>query len=235
MIPIEEGDGKILFEDQSESVSIESIIDVEHIQQKVYASFAIPSAFLGLEDQLPSGIGESSLISMSTRYARTIRRLKGEVLAGIKRLVRIHFAWKGDPIPANEFEVNSTSVTTAEDLTRAETASNIVNAMQTMTRVLSDLNEPPDRDSDPPFDLDKQAIAEFMVNRLNMPGLSSDVIFNTEDLEEEASDEQLQAMHEFFQERSQLETRSDLKADVPSGTDSDGEPVETVLSNRDRE
>lgn len=186
--------GEIKFNDTSERIDVEKLGDVEYYRNKVIGSYQVPGAFLGLEDRLPSGIGESSLISISTRYARTVKRVQAEYIANIKHLLRIHFALKGKYVEPNAIDVHTESVTTAEDLTRSETAQNII-------RAFSDLAEFFDRRVD--IDFDKKEMASTVINAVNIPQLTPEKLLS-EDKITELPDDQLTQVFEFFNQRASV-------------------------------
>lgn len=176
-VPIENNQGKIEVADFSENPNVKSIVDVEYLRDKYHGGIQVPSAFLGLEDKLPSGIGESSLISMSTRYARTVRKAKAQLLLPFRRLVRIHFAHKGEFLEPDDVRVKTQSVTTAEDLTRAETANKVVSTIQSIAQLF-------DRTLD--VDINQEVFAEFVIDSLNMPQLDTQKLLNQEEMENQS-------------------------------------------------
>jgi hypothetical protein len=211
ILPIEDGNGKIDWDDMSESPSSESIIDVKYFRNKVFGSFAVPSAFLGLEDKLPGSVGsENALLPISIQYARTVRRVQAQILAGIERILRIHFAWQGEVLGPQELSIETQSVTTAEDLTRAETASKLIQTFQSLIQLFG---RGPLQD----VDIDEPQLAKFVIDRLNYPGLSpSDLIKG--DIEELASsDDKAKAVNEAYEKISQVHpvTAEDMEADLP--------------------
>lgn len=211
ILPIEDGDGKIDWDDMSESPQSESIIDVEYFRDKVFGSFAVPGAFLGLEDKLPGSVGsENALLPISIQYARTVRRVQAQILSGIKRMLKIHFAWQGEVLEPGEIEVETQSVTTAEDLTRAETASKLIQTFQSLIQLFG-------RGPLQEVDINEPEMAKFVISRLNYPGLSPNDLIQGDVEEMTNDDDKAKAAQEAYEKISKVKpvTAEDINADLP--------------------
>jgi hypothetical protein len=210
-VAVDENRGEIEYDDMSEDANVESIVDVEYLRDKVYGAFEVPGAFLGLEDKLPGSVGsENALLPISIQYARTIRRYQSEMLSAIKRILRIHFAYQDKYVPADEIEVRTQSVTTAEDLTRAETASQIISTFQSLVQMF-------DRGPLSDVDIDQKAISEYIIDQLNMPGFSAEDILG-ESLDD-APEPALEEMHNYLEPSDTGMTTGGFKLDEDSFND----------------
>lgn len=207
-VAVDENRGEIEYDDMSEDANVESIVDVEYLRDKVFGAFEVPGAFLGLEDKLPGSVGsENALLPISIQYARTIRRYQSEMLSAIKRILRIHFAYQDKYVPADEIEVRTQSVTTAEDLTRAETASQIISTFQSLVQMF-------DRGPLSDVDIDQKAISEYIIDQLNMPGFSAEDILG-ESLDD-APEPALEEMHNYLEPSDTGMTTGGFKLDEES-------------------
>lgn len=96
-------------------VDIRAIVDIEMLENRLLGALRVSRAMLGLTDQLPGSLGESSLRRISINFAKSADRLQSALKRGIKRLCQIHLAYLGiDPSP-NSFEVEMTGVSSAEE------------------------------------------------------------------------------------------------------------------------
>lgn len=173
------GSRPVEFEDLSESVNIDSIVDVEYLRKKVFGSLAIPSIFIGLEDKLPNvDVGQSSILPNSQRYARTVRRIQSELLLSFKRAVRVHFAYKNQFIKPGDIEVHTRTVTTAEQISRAEAAEKIASNFESIANLFG-------RGPLEDVDLDTRAFAEFVIGQLNIPDFTAEKVLEKNELEDE--------------------------------------------------
>ena len=85
-VPTREGKGEITVSPVTQDVNIKDIVDIEYFRNKLFAALKIPKAYLGQEQDLPGGIGDSSLTRLDIRYSRTIKRIKSIISQGIKEL-----------------------------------------------------------------------------------------------------------------------------------------------------
>jgi hypothetical protein len=153
--------------DLAETVDVESIADIEYIRDRVMGNFKVPNAFLGLEDKLPSSdIGQSSLISISTRYARSVRRIQASMILPIRRMLRIHFALTGRELEPNDLSVHTQTITTAEDMTDADRAEKIASSFSSITQLFG-------RGPLEDVELDQEKFASFIIDSLGFTDLDA--------------------------------------------------------------
>jgi len=96
-------------------VDIRAVVDIEMLENRLLGALRVSRAMLGLTDQLPGSLGESSLRRISINFAKNADRLQSALKRGIKRLCQIHLAYRGiDPRP-DRFEVEMTGVSSAEE------------------------------------------------------------------------------------------------------------------------
>ena len=156
-IPMSKDGGDITHEDWSEDPSVSGIIDIEYMRNKLYGSFKVPPPFIGITADM-GGLNSDNLYMMSMRYARTVRRIKMQVLWGIKRICRIHLAYRDPLLLRHDFDLNTASVTTAEDLSRAETTKTIIGFLSEFARLLEGVG----------VEYDRYKFAKWAIKHLNL-------------------------------------------------------------------
>ena len=96
-------------------VDIRAIKDIDYMRKELFGALMVPPAFLGFTEEPPTGLGESSLVRLEIRYARSVKRLQRALRAGIKRICQIHLALNGQIADPELFDVEMESISTAEE------------------------------------------------------------------------------------------------------------------------
>ena len=114
-IPISEGIKNIEVSDYGGDVEVKAIVDVEYLKSKFMAGLKIPPAFLGMTEDLPGSIGESALVRMEIRYARTVKQNRRGVMNAVFRLAQIHNAYLGVEVTRENLQLVANYISTAEE------------------------------------------------------------------------------------------------------------------------
>lgn len=123
-IPTRNGIGAIKVDTIGGDFNLRDAIDLDYFKDKLFAALKIPRSFLGFEDDMPGSLGNTSLVRMDIRYARTVRGLQNILSSGIKDLLNIYLKYTRTDKVLNELpniRVCMTSINTAEDVERVET------------------------------------------------------------------------------------------------------------------
>lgn len=123
-IPTRNGVGAIKVDVIGGDFNLRDAIDLDYFKDKLFAALKIPRSFLGFEDDMPGSLGNTSLVRMDIRYARTVRGLQNILSSGIKDLINIYLKYTRTDRVLNELpniRVCMTSINTAEDVERVET------------------------------------------------------------------------------------------------------------------
>ena len=125
------------------NVDIKAIVDVDYMRKQLFGALMIPPAFLGYADDLPGSLGESALVRLEIRYARSVKRLQRALRVGLKRMCQIHLALN-DMYPDPEaFEVMMESISSAEDEERKSVLEKSADVVQKLVGVLKDMGYDP--------------------------------------------------------------------------------------------
>ena len=133
-IPIlKDGRGDYAFESHGGDVDVNNIADIELFDNRLFMSLRIPKEYMNFGE----GIGEkTTLLLKDIRYSKRIKKLQNALRNGIKELVFIHFALKGQTLDEEDFEVNMTSTSISEDLERLDYFGNAVQTADSLIRML---------------------------------------------------------------------------------------------------
>jgi len=126
-------------DDLTQDVDIKGIVDLEYWRDMLFAGLKTPKAFLGYEGDLPGGIGQSALLRMDIRYARTVKRLFRAIVVSLKRLVMIHLAWKGIKFNEDDFEIVMDFCSTAEEEERKNVLNSALDSVEKVQALLQNL------------------------------------------------------------------------------------------------
>ena len=123
-IPTRNGIGAIKVDTVGGDFNLRDAIDLDYFKDKLFSALKIPRSFLGFEDDMPGSLGNTSLVRMDIRYARTVRGLQNILTEGIKELIDIYLKYTRTDSVLQELpaiKVIMTSINTAEDVERVET------------------------------------------------------------------------------------------------------------------
>lgn len=112
-------------------VDVKAIADIEFMWTRLFIALKIPPAYFNFSREgMGGGMGSvttaaRTLAMQDIRYARTIKRLQKDLVAGLHRLFDIHFALIGMPVQKfkGKYDVVLTPVSTEEEIQRNEVMS----------------------------------------------------------------------------------------------------------------
>ena len=155
--------------------NVSEMADLDFFDNQYSAALKVPKQFLGQSEDLPSGLGESSLTRLDIRYARTIMRIQKYLAIGIRKLLLWKFqldnfenAYNSNNIP--NFTVCFRQVSSAEATERAEYLEQQNNRITQLIDILTTIDED--------NKIDKYQIIPFLVDNLALPEPLASMIKN---------------------------------------------------------
>jgi hypothetical protein len=115
---------------------IKDIVDLEYFRNKMFGALRIPKAFLGVEESLPSSLGESALARLEIRYAKNVKRIQKTGLQFLYDLFCYHLAYIGKKDMIDQFSIEGTPISSKEDQERREV---LDTAVDLSSRILDNL------------------------------------------------------------------------------------------------
>ena len=142
--PTRNGKGSVSMETVGGDFNVSEMADLDYFDDQYYGSLKVPKQFLGQADELPSGIGESSLTRLDIRYARTIKRLQKAIKEGINKLLiwkfnLDNFNTKLTTIP--EYQIRMKEVSSAESIEQAEALEQQTNKIEKLLDIIERIDE----------------------------------------------------------------------------------------------
>lgn len=144
-VPTREGKGQISTNTLGGDFQVGDLTDLDFFLNKLFAGLKIPKPFLGFMDDNAGFSGGESLTKVSSRYAKTIKRVQNAYIQGIKTLLNIIFLDRGLDNYVNKFEVKMQSPSTVEDSDRLEMLSSKVSLASDIYNLFSDVDDASDR------------------------------------------------------------------------------------------
>lgn len=144
-IPTRGGQGTLTTDTIGGDFDPGQLTDLDYFNNKLFGGLKIPKPFLGFMDDNAGFSGGESLIKASSRYAKTIKRIKNAYIQGITTLLNIFLIDRGAVASVNNFTVKMTSPTTTEDSERMEILQNKTQLISDIMAMLSDVEDKKDR------------------------------------------------------------------------------------------
>ena len=174
-LPSRNGRNSVACETIGGDFNVSEMADLEYFDDAYLAALKVPKQFLGQSEELPSGLGESSLTRLDIRYARTVMRIQKYLSIGIRKLLIWKFqldnfdnSCKPNEIP--DFKVCFRQVSSAEALERAEYLEQQNNRITQLIDILTTIDED--------NKINKYQIIPFLVDNLALPEPLANMIKN---------------------------------------------------------
>ncbi len=119
-IPTRDGKGDIQVESVNENVDVRSITDIDYFRDKEFATLKVPKQYVGFDEQMPGSLGNSSLVKLDIRYARSVQRVQTIVRYGIEELCNNYLRYRGRKDDVGKFDIRMRPLSTAESAEKIE-------------------------------------------------------------------------------------------------------------------
>ncbi len=138
-LPVFGEKGDVTIETLGGENNVQAIVDIEYLRNKLFGGIKIPKAYLGLEESLPGSLGESALLRLDIRYARTVKRIQRAIVQGLTRLAQIHLAYKKLPVDPKMFSIEMDVISTAEEEERKASLASALGVASDLTRLNTEM------------------------------------------------------------------------------------------------
>ena len=119
-------------------VSDNSLGDLEYWKKKLFSSLGIPGQFLGDTSDSTGFNGGTSLSLISSRYAKTIKRIQSAYLQAIETAVNLILLDKGLGSYVGKFTLKMQAPTTQEEKDRKDNINQTINNSENILRMVND-------------------------------------------------------------------------------------------------
>ena len=126
-VPTRGGVGTLSVNNIGGDVNVGQLTDVDFFKNKFFSSLRIPKQFLGDTEDSTGFNGGTSLTLISSRYAKTVKRIQNSVIQMITDMVNLFLLDKGLDSYINRFTIKMQVPTTQEEKDRQEAVGNRIN------------------------------------------------------------------------------------------------------------
>lgn len=158
--PTREGKGTVSHESIGGDFQVKDIVDIDYFKDKLFAGLKIPKAYLGYEESLPGGLGDSTLTKLDIRYSRSVKRIQAALIQGITDLCNTWLVVNNRNNDIDKFKVTMVPPSNAEELGRLTEVSMKVDTISTMANSISSVLG----DSVPPAKIYKILFDQYIGN-----------------------------------------------------------------------
>lgn len=180
-VPVRDNKGTITTNTIGGDFEPGQLTDLDYFNNKLFGGLKIPKPFLGFMDDNAGFSGGESLTKASSRYAKTIKRIKNAYIQGITTLINIFLIDRGLESAVNAFEIKMVSPTTTEDTERMEILQTKTQLISEILGILGDIDDSADR----------LKVAKLLINKYmedaELTGLLEEIIAKQEAAMEDAN------------------------------------------------
>ena len=135
-VPTHDSKGRITTQNIGGDVNVGDLVDLDYWKNKLTGSLSIPKQYLGDTDDSTGFNGGTSLSLISSRYAKTVKRIQNAFIQAITDAVNLMLYDRGLMDYINKFAIKMQAPTTQEEKDRKENLSNTVSTIQNIMSLL---------------------------------------------------------------------------------------------------
>ena len=135
-VPTHNGQGTITSQEMGGDTSVTGLDDVDYFKNKMFGSLKIPGQYLGFTDDNTGFNGGTSLTIVSSRYAKTIKRIQNQLIQAFTDLINLMLIDKHLDNYVNKFKLRMQEPTTQEEIDRKESRSTSIGNVQDVLSLL---------------------------------------------------------------------------------------------------
>lgn len=141
-VPTRNGIGAIQTQQIGGDVNVRDIADIDYFKNKFYGSMKIPKQYLGDTDDATGFNGGTSLSIVSSRYAKTVKRIQACMKQALTDVVNILLIDRGLDTYVNKFTLQMQEPVTQEELDKRDSLSAEIQITDDIMRMLGDIEDP---------------------------------------------------------------------------------------------
>ena len=191
-VPTKNGVGAINTQQIGGDVNIRDIADIDYFKNKLFAGLKVPKQYFGETDDSAGFNGGTSLSIISSRYAKTVKRIQATVIQMLTDAINILLIDRGLDSYVNKFDLHMQPPVTQEELDKRDSLSSEIAITDDVMRMLEGVEDP-------------------IIKLKILKSLLSNVISNQEVIE--LIQEQITQLEREIQEQESMEDESDMGSD----------------------
>jgi len=140
-VPTHNGIGTISTQQVGGDVDVRGIADIDYFKNKFYSSMKIPKQYLGDTDDATGFNGGTSLSIISSRYAKTVKRIQNTIIQALNDAINLMLLNKGLDAYINKFELHMVAPTTQEEIERRESMDSQIGIINNIMSLLDGIED----------------------------------------------------------------------------------------------
>ena len=140
-VPTHNGVGAINTQQIGGDVNVRDIADIDYFKNKFYAASKIPKQFMGDTDDATGFNGGTSLSIVSSRYAKTIKRIQATMCQALTDTINILLIDRGLDNYVNKFSIHMQSPVTQEELDKRDNTSSKIQISDDVMRMVDGIED----------------------------------------------------------------------------------------------
>lgn len=141
-VPTRGGIGAINTQQIGGDINVRDIADIDYFKNKFYGSMKIPKQYLGDTDDATGFNGGTSLSIVSSRYAKTVKRVQAAIKQMLTDVVNILLIDRGLDSYVNKFTLQMQEPVTQEELDKRDSLSSEIGITDDVMRMVGDIEDP---------------------------------------------------------------------------------------------
>lgn len=141
-VPTRNGIGAIQTQQIGGDVNVKDIADIDYFKNKFYGCLKIPKQYLGDTDDATGFNGGTSLSIVSSRYAKTVKRIQATIKQTLTDVINILLIDRGLDSYVNKFTLQMQEPVTQEELDKRDSLSSEIQITDDIMRMLGDVEDP---------------------------------------------------------------------------------------------
>ena len=141
-VPTRNGVGALNTQQIGGDINVKDIADIDYFKNKFYGSMKIPKQYLGDTDDATGFNGGTSLSIVSSRYAKTVKRIQSAMIQALTDCINILLIDRGLDSYVNKFTLHMQPPVTQEEIDKRDNLSSEINIVRDILDMTSDIEDP---------------------------------------------------------------------------------------------
>lgn len=141
-VPTRNGVGALNTQQIGGDINVKDIADIDYFKNKFYGSMKIPKQYLGDTDDATGFNGGTSLSIVSSRYAKTVKRIQSAMIQALTDCINILLIDRGLDSYVNKFILHMQPPVTQEEIDKRDNLSSEMSIVRDILDMTSDIEDP---------------------------------------------------------------------------------------------
>lgn len=140
-IPTHNGQGTLTTQQIGGDVDVRGISDIDYFRDKLFGNLRIPKQYFGFTEDGAGFNGGQSLTILSSRYAKTIKRIQNTMIQAITDIINLMLLDKGMDSYINRYTLKMQPPTTQEEMDRRDNLANKIAVVGDIMNLLAEMED----------------------------------------------------------------------------------------------